>query len=101
MIVHDFHFKRIRVGPAEADAPLIVDSNAVLSFAVTPQSLETVARNSPEIRKGGRRMNLIELPFRNRGNALELSTELAPEHLLRVPIAERSNHDSNVVLVYD
>jgi hypothetical protein len=34
MIVRDFQFVRIAVMPSKVDAPLIVDANAVLAFAV-------------------------------------------------------------------
>jgi hypothetical protein len=31
--------------PAEADAPLVIDPNAVLAFAVTPERFQVVAGN--------------------------------------------------------
>jgi hypothetical protein len=35
MVVHDLDFKGVSINPLEADAPLVVDPNAVLPLAVT------------------------------------------------------------------
>jgi hypothetical protein len=43
VIVYDFDILRSRVCPAEADAPLIVDANAVLAIAVAASSAQTFA----------------------------------------------------------
>lgn len=44
MIVDDFYITRTSRGPDEANAPLIVDPDAVLSRAVTAKRFEPVAR---------------------------------------------------------
>jgi hypothetical protein len=41
--IDDLHFLCTCVGPAEADPPLLVDSDAVLAFPVSFQLLHTVA----------------------------------------------------------
>jgi hypothetical protein len=43
VVVDDFHVLSSHVGPAEADAPLIVDADAVLPGSVAPQRLQPVA----------------------------------------------------------
>ena len=48
MVIDDFDF--VRAGfPMEADAPLVIDSNTVLSGASTAQSLKPIARRSSHI----------------------------------------------------
>jgi len=44
MIVHEFNVRWTLGGPAKAKPVLIVDPNAVLSFAVTLQRFQPVAR---------------------------------------------------------
>lgn len=48
MVILDDHILRARVGPHEADAPLVVDPDAVLAFPVTRQRLEPVSRGNPK-----------------------------------------------------
>jgi len=45
MVVDDFHIEWLVaiVGPFEANAPLIVDSNAVLTCAITPELFEAIS----------------------------------------------------------
>jgi len=44
MVVDDLDIFGVRAGPSETDAPLRVDSNAVLASTVAFQSFEPVAR---------------------------------------------------------
>ena len=43
MVVNDLHLLRTAVLPNEYDAPLVVDSNAVVPFQVSRQRLESIA----------------------------------------------------------
>ena len=58
MVVHNFYFKGVCIGPPEGDSPLIVDANAVLPLAITRKSLETITGNGSKIRQGSGRMNM-------------------------------------------
>src|ERR1017187_6550724 len=49
VIIHDLDFVRVAVTPREADAPAVIDPNAVLAGAVSLQRLQPVAPNSPQI----------------------------------------------------
>jgi hypothetical protein len=49
MIVDNFYVVSISSAPYEADAPLIVDADAVLPVAVVFQSVKPVARRHPQI----------------------------------------------------
>jgi len=42
MIIRDFNFARIAVAPDEANAPLVIDSDAVLAFAIATQCFQAV-----------------------------------------------------------
>jgi hypothetical protein len=42
MVVHDFNVLGIAIHPNEADSPLIVDSNTMLSASLTPQRFERI-----------------------------------------------------------
>jgi hypothetical protein len=44
MIVDDFDFVRIAIFPAKTNAPLLIDSNTMLAFAVTTEGFEMIAR---------------------------------------------------------
>ena len=49
VVVGDFDFSGTTVCPAEADAPLVVDADAVLPLTVTAQRLEAVGRRQPQV----------------------------------------------------
>ena len=49
MVVNDLNPFWTHVAPPEADAPLIIDSNTVLSRSITAQTLEPVARRDPRL----------------------------------------------------
>jgi hypothetical protein len=49
MVVNDFHRMGIRSLPAEADAPLVIDPNAILACAVTLQGFQSVAGWNPKL----------------------------------------------------
>ena len=49
MVVHNFYFKGVCIGPPKGDAPLVVDSDAVLPLAIARKSLETITGNGSKI----------------------------------------------------
>jgi len=65
MVVHNLHVIGIGFDPAEADPPLLVDSNAVLPQPIASESFQTIPWNRSEIGNGRRSMDLIEFPLRN------------------------------------
>src|SRR6266699_5013673 len=48
VVVHDLHLLR-PVVPDETNTPLLVDANAVLSGAISPQSLQPVSRRPAQV----------------------------------------------------
>jgi hypothetical protein len=93
MIVHYLNFNRVAFNPAEADPPLVVDPNAVLTSPVTGQCLQPISGNHSQIGNGCR-LNVIELSLGHYGNTLKLPAELAPEDLLGFLVPERPDHIS-------
>jgi len=56
MIVHNLNIIGLSIMPPETDAPPIVDANAMLTNAVTLQSLEVISSDSRQVAKISRRM---------------------------------------------
>ena len=52
MVVDDFHIAGVAVSPHEADAILIIDSDAVLALALAVQSLQPVSGRNVQIIQG-------------------------------------------------
>lgn len=61
MIIYDFDIVRIAITPYKADAPLVVDANAVLPCPITPKRLKTVARRRCQITEFSRDIQLAQL----------------------------------------
>jgi len=62
VIVHDLDPRGISPAPPEADPPLVVDPDAVLTCAITSQALETIPRWYPQIVDVHSRVQHSELP---------------------------------------
>src|ERR1017187_6608940 len=69
MIIHDFNVVRVFAVPAEANAPLVVDADAVLSRAIAFQGFQAVAGRQGQITQFAGAIKLRELP---QGHALNL-----------------------------
>jgi hypothetical protein len=93
MIINEFDLKRIAVGPTKADAPLIINTNAVLSGPIAAQLFEAIAGWHTQIvqRLGG--INRNELAEHD---ALELrwisADRLSAEQPFGVSIAKAFDH---------
>lgn len=68
MLIHDLDIAGVAILPNKAASPLIVDPNAVLSFPVAPQLLETIPGRRGEIAKFGRSVQLAKLSLSNSFN---------------------------------
>jgi len=69
VVVNDLNPFWTSVAPPEADTPLIIDSDTVLSCSITAQMLEPVARRNPKILETTRGVNLPQLAQRNASDA--------------------------------
>jgi len=93
MIIHNFNVMRVLALPAEANAPLVVDADAVLSGAVALQGFQVIAGRQPQVAQLARTVKLRELAERH---ALDLrrQTVVAPPlpQPLGLPAGETGNH---------
>jgi hypothetical protein len=84
-------------GPGEADAPLVVDADAVLTLAVAVQLLEAVARRNPKVVDviGGVEDQKLAV-----SNSLKVGAELADvratPYELGFLIRERLDHSQSI-----
>ena len=82
--------------PTKADAPLIVDANAVLPFAVTAQGLQMIPRRGTQVHQCRCRIESLQTaaccPFDGR----EAADELAGKEAFRIATTETSYHPLRV-----
>ncbi len=92
MVVNDFNFCRTGFRPGEANAPLVVDPDAVLSGAVALRQFKTVARWGSEVGQYLGIVQLTQLALRNTLNIGPYPTgEVAMKQGLGIPICQRMN----------
>jgi len=65
VVVYYLNIFRTGFGPSETDAVLVVDSNAVLSEAITFQCFKSVSWRNSQILKPGCDLKLPEFPASN------------------------------------
>jgi hypothetical protein len=56
MVIHDLYFVRISVTPFKADAPLVINSYAVLAGAIPGKFFQAVSWWCSQIVQGGSRI---------------------------------------------
>jgi hypothetical protein len=71
VVIHDFYIVRIAVNPSETDAPLVIDTDTVLTFTVAAQSFKPVAWWCKQVLKRLGRVNVIQLAPRRSLERLE------------------------------
>jgi hypothetical protein len=91
VIIHNLDIARIAI-PAEADAPLIVDPNAMLARPVPAQRLKPVARRDPQIFKPHCRVEQYQLAARGTFDRSKPPDRLVIEELLGFAVAKASDH---------
>ena len=93
MIVDDLDIVRVGSDPAEADAPLIVDSDAVLASPVPGEFLKAVCGRNAQVAEAGRGIECDEFA---KGNSLKVSRHSANplpfEKALGVGVAKAADH---------
>jgi hypothetical protein len=97
MIINDLQVGWTIISPAKTDAILLVDSNAVLSFAISRQSFRSIARWYPQFFQSLNGVQLIQFSHRN---APQISRTTFPcsfrvepiEDILGAAISEGLNH---------
>src|SRR5712672_4055580 len=93
VIIDTFHVERVSILPLEAQTPLLVDPNAVLSLAITLHCFEKIRWRNQEVAQIRRTVQILQLlacPLLNLSvDALHKPTL---ENLLGISILERANH---------
>ena len=97
MVIHDLHINGADARPHEADAPLVVDTNTVLTLPITFQRLKVVARRSFQEFESLGRFKLSELALRNLHERFELLRAFAFVQRLRDFALERPDHETSVL----
>jgi hypothetical protein len=94
MIVHNLNVVSVPIMPREADAPLVIDADAVLSCAVATKLLKTIGRWSAQVSEG---LGVAEHAKFTIGYLLdvvrEFSRALTGEDLLGFLIPEGLDHN--------
>jgi len=93
VVIDDLDVVRVRTSPSEADAPLIVDADTVLTGTRSFQLLESIAGRYPEVFQALRSIHKDEL---SQHDALEIrrkaARRLTSKQACRVAIGETPNH---------
>src|SRR5215813_6356896 len=90
VVVRDFNVEGVSASPYEADPPLIVDPDAVLTLSISPQGLEPVSGRHPEVRERSCPVEEQELSSRRALKRLETAGRPDPQRAARSPGTETS-----------
>jgi hypothetical protein len=98
VIISDLNIKSIACAPSKANPILIVDSNAVLSRAISLQWLQVIRGRRRQVSKFFRAIDLNQFPKRYGSNGLKSSHAAPPEeNRFRITIVERTDQ-TNIIL---
>src|ERR1035438_7802745 len=96
MIIDDLDpFRRARA-PDEADPPLTVDPDTMLTLPVAAQSLKPVSRHGGHVLQRFRLVQHPQLPASSRRNVAESAALLAVKKHLGLPAAKGSYHTDSI-----
>jgi hypothetical protein len=86
MIIHDLDVPGVAIAPKEADAPLVVDPDAVLAAPIALERLQPIRRRSGQKRQARRRIDQPKLAI---STALDVARQVfdvtAGKQRFRVP----------------
>ena len=92
VVVHYLYISGTNISPDKADSPLIIDANAVPTFAVALQGFKTVPWWRAQKPQGLRGIQLSKLAFGDSGERPKSSRALAIEQRQCVFALERLDH---------
>ena len=97
MIIHNLNAEEIVPFNSEADAKLIIDPNAVLSFPVTIQLFQTVGRRDTQILQASCIVDHDQFPQCDGLNGLrKLSGKSLMIDFFRLPVSKASDHKNSI-----
>lgn len=89
MVIDDLDVVGVTIAPYKADAPTVIDPNAILSCSIPSELFEAIGRGDLQIREG---MGIVEHAQFPQGHLLDVrrqrSGALASEDLLSLTILE-------------
>jgi hypothetical protein len=93
VVIDDFNVFGIAIGPAKTDAPLVIDSNAVLPSTVTAEFLDPITGRDAEILQLDRRVDEAELAEHRAPEVRGIAADRFPlPQARRVAVSEAPNH---------
>lgn len=92
MVIDDLDIGRTFLGPHKADAPALIDANAVLSLTVGLERFEMVRGRRPKIVERRCRMEHVEFAQGDLLKSLELSDASALPEIPGRPVFEALDH---------
>jgi hypothetical protein len=96
VVVDDLDVESIRAAPREADSPLIVDSNDVLSLPRSLQRLEVISGRDTKILQGDGPVQKQQFPARCAFEGSKAWDIVVVEEILRCGRGERPDHGASV-----
>jgi hypothetical protein len=93
MVIYYLNIFRSRLLPTEADAPLIVDTNAVLAGSVTSQRLKAIPGWHPQVLQSAGNLQLSQLSTRHHGNIRKPFHANTPGKGFGISAFKRPDHD--------
>jgi len=83
MLVRHFDVVGVVLLPTEADAPLVIDANAMLASAIARQSFQPIGRRNPQIVQALSDIELYQLAPRK---AVQFGGKVGQELTLKKPL---------------
>ena len=90
---------RAILSPEKANSPLVVDADAVLSFAVAHQRFKLIAGRRTQARQLRSGMELKQLASSYPLNVLESGYRSTMEKQFRIGTCKRNNHEPIIICV--
>ena len=97
MVIDDLDVVCVSVRPAEANAPLVVDADAVLAPAVALQHFQPVSRRDEQVLKGPGLAEVEQLAPRRPLDRPEASDQMVVEQRLGLGGPEGLDHPERVL----
>ena len=91
MVIHNLNVIRIAIIPGEADAPLVVNPNAVCPGAIGPEQFKLISRRHAKILQSPGLMKVQELAPGSPLDGLESANRAVLKERRRIRAFERPN----------
>jgi hypothetical protein len=93
MVIHDLDVIGVTLQPDKTHAPLIINANAVLAFAVALQRFQSVPRQRPKGPDIRRSVQHSKFPQRLPLDGLESAHRFPPEKMLGIRASKGTDHN--------